>query len=164
MIEGSEWIKSSAHRTKRPALQVVEESNKVDVLQNGATPPCVLIIRRSLVRVQPPPPDFSGSGPGTWVTQCTGYIGNTFGPTGFSSGSNTRLHIEVPLLPRRFACAGRIRNGTSASREPVAGILTSYLSRGLLSAELSLLPGRYQLRVALAVDLVPAASKRGLPS
>jgi hypothetical protein len=32
-----------------------------------------------------------GSGPETWVTECTGYIGNTFGPNGFSSGSNTRV-------------------------------------------------------------------------
>src|SRR5467141_3127888 len=34
---------------------------------------------------------FRGSNPETWVTQCTGYIGNTFGPNGFSSGSNTRV-------------------------------------------------------------------------
>src|SRR5215469_576110 len=26
------------------------------------------------------------SGPETWVTLCTGYMGNTFGPKGFSSG------------------------------------------------------------------------------
>ena len=31
------------------------------------------------------------SNPDTWVTQRTGYIGNTFGPKGFSSGSNTRV-------------------------------------------------------------------------
>jgi hypothetical protein len=31
------------------------------------------------------------SGPETWVTQRTGYIGNTFGPDGFSSGSSTRV-------------------------------------------------------------------------
>jgi hypothetical protein len=31
------------------------------------------------------------SDPETWVTECTGYIGNTFGPKGFSSGSNTRV-------------------------------------------------------------------------
>src|SRR5215469_24710 len=29
------------------------------------------------------------SGPDTWVTECTGYMGNTFGPKGFSSGSKT---------------------------------------------------------------------------
>src|SRR5882724_11607063 len=32
-----------------------------------------------------------GSSPETWVTECTGYMGNTFGPKGFSSGSNTRV-------------------------------------------------------------------------
>ena len=32
-----------------------------------------------------------GSGPETWVTLRTGYMGNTFGPKGFSSGSNTRV-------------------------------------------------------------------------
>ena len=32
-----------------------------------------------------------GSGPETWVTQRTGYMGNTFGPNGFSSGSSTRV-------------------------------------------------------------------------
>src|SRR5580700_5925776 len=32
-----------------------------------------------------------GSSPETWGTECTGYMGNTFGPKGFSSGSNTRV-------------------------------------------------------------------------
>ncbi len=32
-----------------------------------------------------------GSNPETWVTECTGYMGNTFGPKGFSNGSNTRV-------------------------------------------------------------------------
>jgi hypothetical protein len=31
------------------------------------------------------------SGPGTWVTQCTGHMGDTFGPNGLSSGSSTRV-------------------------------------------------------------------------
>src|SRR5712664_3062890 len=31
------------------------------------------------------------SNPETWVTECTGYIGNNFGPNGFSSGSSTRV-------------------------------------------------------------------------
>ena len=31
------------------------------------------------------------SSPDTWVTQCTGYMGDTFGPNGFSSGSSTRV-------------------------------------------------------------------------
>ena len=30
-----------------------------------------------------------GSSPETWVTECTGHMGNTFGPKGFSSGSRT---------------------------------------------------------------------------
>src|SRR5438132_3787948 len=34
---------------------------------------------------------LQGSSPETWVTECTGYMGNTFGPKGFSSGSNTRV-------------------------------------------------------------------------
>src|ERR1700675_4731910 len=34
---------------------------------------------------------FQRSSPETWVTECTGYIGNTFGPKGFSSGSSTRV-------------------------------------------------------------------------
>ena len=29
------------------------------------------------------------SNPETWVTECTGHMGNTFGPNGFSSGSKT---------------------------------------------------------------------------
>jgi hypothetical protein len=33
----------------------------------------------------------AGSSPDTWVTQCTGYMGDTFGPNGFSSGSSTRV-------------------------------------------------------------------------
>jgi hypothetical protein len=37
----------------------------------------------------PPATNFKGSGPDTWVTKCTGYMGNTFGPKGFSSGSKT---------------------------------------------------------------------------
>jgi hypothetical protein len=31
------------------------------------------------------------SGPETWVTLRTGYMGNTLGPNGFSSGSSTRV-------------------------------------------------------------------------
>ena len=31
------------------------------------------------------------SGPEAWVTQCTGHMGDTFGPSGFSSGSSTRV-------------------------------------------------------------------------
>ena len=31
------------------------------------------------------------SDPDTWVTECTSYIGNTFGPKGFSGGSKTRV-------------------------------------------------------------------------
>src|SRR5437899_3753501 len=45
---------------------------------------------RSVVRVHPGPPFPCGSNPDTWVTECTGYIGNNFGPNGFSSGSSTR--------------------------------------------------------------------------
>jgi hypothetical protein len=41
--------------------------------------------------LQAPATNAIGSGPGTWVTECTGYMGNTFGPKGFSSGSNTRV-------------------------------------------------------------------------
>ena len=29
--------------------------------------------------------------PETWVTECTGYMGNTFGPNGFSSSSGARV-------------------------------------------------------------------------
>ena len=47
MIEGSEPVKSNTQLTKRPALQALKESNKVEHRQNAATPPCVLIIRRS---------------------------------------------------------------------------------------------------------------------
>jgi len=32
-----------------------------------------------------------GSDPETWVTECTGYMGNTFGPNGLSIGSKTRV-------------------------------------------------------------------------
>jgi hypothetical protein len=31
------------------------------------------------------------SNPDTWVTERTDYMGNTFGPNGFSSGSSTRV-------------------------------------------------------------------------
>src|SRR5258705_685307 len=47
------------------------------------------------IEVQSPYPeavaDLVGSSPETWVTECTGYMGNTFGPKGFSSGSSTRV-------------------------------------------------------------------------
>jgi hypothetical protein len=46
MIEGSEPIKSNTKRTRRPALQALKEWNKVESLQNAATPPCVLGSRR----------------------------------------------------------------------------------------------------------------------
>src|SRR5258706_3163107 len=40
----------------------------------------------------PPRPTIKiGSSPETWVTECTGSMGNTFGPKGFSSGSSTRV-------------------------------------------------------------------------
>src|SRR5215467_7959848 len=39
----------------------------------------------------PPATDVFRSSPETWVTECTGYIGNSFGPKGFSSGSSTRV-------------------------------------------------------------------------
>ena len=56
MIERSEPVKSGTQWTRLAALHPVKESNKVEHFQNAATSPCVLIIRRSLVRVQPPPP------------------------------------------------------------------------------------------------------------
>jgi len=34
---------------------------------------------------------FSRSDPETWFTECTGHMGNTFGPNGFSRGSKTLL-------------------------------------------------------------------------
>jgi hypothetical protein len=58
MMGGSEPIMLNTKRTTRRNLQVIEKSNKVDRFQNAATPCSVLIIRRSLVRVQPPPPMF----------------------------------------------------------------------------------------------------------
>ena len=33
------------------------------------------------------------SDPGTKVTECTGYIGNTSEPSGFSSGSSTSVPV-----------------------------------------------------------------------
>src|SRR5690348_1959200 len=59
MIEGSEPVKSSAQQTGRAALQAWKEWNKVEHFQNAATPHCVLIIRRSEVRVLLPPPTKS---------------------------------------------------------------------------------------------------------
>jgi hypothetical protein len=44
-----------------------------------------------VVQVHPGPPFKSASDPETWVTECTGYIGNNLGPNGFSSGSSTRV-------------------------------------------------------------------------
>jgi hypothetical protein len=35
--------------------------------------------------------NFVWSNPETWVTECTGYMGNNFGPNGLSNGSNTRV-------------------------------------------------------------------------
>src|ERR1700704_968938 len=37
------------------------------------------------------PTNFIRSGPNTWVTQPADYMGDTFGPNGFSSGSTTRV-------------------------------------------------------------------------
>src|SRR5207302_10906341 len=59
MIERSEPVKSSTQWTRRAALHPVKESNRVEHFQNAASSPCVLIIRRSLVRVQPPPPHLT---------------------------------------------------------------------------------------------------------
>ena len=51
-----------------------------------------------MVQIHSPRPILIGSGPETWVTLCTGYMGNTFGPKGFSSGSNTRVsRSKYPL-------------------------------------------------------------------
>jgi hypothetical protein len=52
------------------------------------------------------------SDPDTWATECTGYIGNTFGPKGFAGGSNTRVSrsysgLEVFVLYRKRACSER---------------------------------------------------------
>jgi len=42
---------------------------------------------------------FSWSAPETWVTECAGHMGNTFGPNGFSSGSKTLIFkIEVTQI------------------------------------------------------------------
>jgi hypothetical protein len=46
----------------------------------------------------PPATNLTWSSPETWVTECTGYMGNTFGPKGFSSGSSTRVSIEVSQI------------------------------------------------------------------
>src|SRR4029077_17218016 len=43
---------------------------------------------------------FARSGPDTWVTECTGYMGNTFGPKGFSSGSKTL--VSKSKYPRSY--------------------------------------------------------------
>jgi hypothetical protein len=51
MMEGSEPVKSNRPVTKRPALRALKEWNKVEHPQNAAGPACVLIIRRSLVRI-----------------------------------------------------------------------------------------------------------------
>src|ERR1700758_5269920 len=37
----------------------------------------------------PPATNLFKSSPETWVTECTGHMGNAFGPNGFSSGSKT---------------------------------------------------------------------------
>ena len=47
--------------------------------------------RGSEVQILSPRPLFSVSGPETWVTECTGYIGDNLGPNGLSSGSSTRV-------------------------------------------------------------------------
>src|ERR1700720_3223037 len=49
------------------------------------------ITQKSAVQIRPSQPSLNGSSPETWVTECTGYMGNSFGPKGFSSGSNTRV-------------------------------------------------------------------------
>jgi len=45
-----------------------------------------------VVQVHPGPPLVSGSGPETWVTQCTGYMGNTL----WSSLRSTTLKNQNP--------------------------------------------------------------------
>src|SRR5215831_2793647 len=49
------------------------------------------VVTREELRSQNWPPDTFRSGPDTWVTHRTGYMGNTFGPNGFSSGSSSRV-------------------------------------------------------------------------
>ena len=57
--------------------------------------------RRPEVQILSPRPFFSRSSPETWVTECTGYIGNTFGPKGFFSGSSTR--VSRSKYPRSYS-------------------------------------------------------------
>jgi hypothetical protein len=45
MMDGSEPVRTNTRRTRRPPLQAVKGLNKVEDLQNAASPPCVLIIR-----------------------------------------------------------------------------------------------------------------------
>jgi hypothetical protein len=98
MMNASEPVKSKANRTGRLALQAVEESNRVELFQNAADPHCVLIIPRSLVRVQPPPPRSNGPArthrlqnvPETCVTLLAERIFQWF--------EDSSLQIEVPQI------------------------------------------------------------------
>src|ERR1700738_4384554 len=55
--------------------------------------------RRSWVRIPSAPPKIKGSGPDTWVTECTGYIGNNLGPNGLPNGfQDPRIKIEVSQI------------------------------------------------------------------
>jgi hypothetical protein len=49
---------------------------------------------------RPGAPFSNGSSPETGVTECTGYIGNTVGPNGFSTGFSTRvISITITVSP-----------------------------------------------------------------
>jgi hypothetical protein len=53
---GADWRDSERFEFKRRRLQVLEEYSKIRNFQNASKEPHVLIIPRSLVRVQPPAP------------------------------------------------------------------------------------------------------------
>ena len=121
MMEGSEPVKSSTQGTRQAALQAEKEWNKVEHFQNAANLSCVLIIRRSLVRVQPPPPKsgnvFNGLGKSPRqerVSSCETVIKTVMKCNGGSIHAvSTSIYESWPILTLLFDrfdrwCSGRL--------------------------------------------------------
>jgi hypothetical protein len=75
----------------------------------------ILIRARSVVQVHPGPTFKSGSDPETWVTECTGYIGDTFGPNGFSIGSKMVSFMDYDL---GYFCSRVLDLASADARKP----------------------------------------------
>jgi len=74
-----------ASRTARKALSYI--SAKEDATGAWGTTQATIMVLGALLLAAAK----GSSNPETWVTECNGYMGNTFAPKGFSSRSSTQV-------------------------------------------------------------------------